>query len=153
MGLHRWNMVLWSQSATSIGRPDRPRLTRAGRIRRRIRLGFLLAVVALLPVARAVQPRWRPLLAGTVLTVAGFLLRSGPGSIALLPGLMLLITAPLLPGVPAGDRGRQGELKRELATYSTPAQRRDLEAMLDRYPDRVTTELRTILAGQEPRHW
>jgi hypothetical protein len=153
MGLHRRNMVLWSQSAGLIGRPDRPRLTMVGRIRRRIRLGFLLAILGLMPAARAVRPRWRPLLAGTVLTVTGFILRSGPGSIALLPGLMLLLSAPLLPAEGAEDRVRHGELRRELAAYSTPAQRRDLEAMLDRYPDCTTRELRTILAGQEPRRW
>jgi hypothetical protein len=153
MRLHHRNMVLWSQTAWSIGRLDRPRLTMAGRVRRRIRLGLLLAVVGLMPVARAVRPRWRPLLAGTVLTAAGFILRSGPGSIALLPGLMLLLSAPLLPGLSAEDREQYGELRRELAAYSTPAQRRDLEAMLDRYPDGTTRELRTILAGQQPRRW
>jgi hypothetical protein len=149
--LRRRNMVLWSQAAGSIGRLHRPPLTMAGRIRRRIRLGFLLAILAMTPVARAVRPRWRPLLAGTVLTVTGFILRTGPGSLALLPGLMLLITAPLLPGLPAEDRLRHGELRRELATYSTPSQRRDLEAMLDRYPDGITRELRAILATQSPR--
>jgi hypothetical protein len=153
MTKRRRNMVLWSQAATSIGRLHRPQLTTAGRIRRRIRLGFFLVIVALAPLARAVRPRWRPLLAGTVLTVTGFVLRSGPGSIALLPGLMLLITAPLLPGLPAEDRTRYGELRRELASYSTPSQRRDLEAMLDRYPDGITRELRAILATQGPRRW
>lgn len=40
------------------------------------------------------------------------------------------------------------ELVRELAEYSTPAQRCDLQATLDRYPDYVTYELRDILARQ-----
>ena len=40
------------------------------------------------------------------------------------------------------------ELERELAEYSTPAQRCDLEATLDRYPDCVTYELRDILTRQ-----
>jgi hypothetical protein len=40
------------------------------------------------------------------------------------------------------------ELERELAGYSTPAQRCDLEAILDRYPDGITYELRDILASQ-----
>ena len=40
------------------------------------------------------------------------------------------------------------ELERELAAYSTPAQRCDLEATFDRYPDDVTCELREILARQ-----
>jgi hypothetical protein len=45
-------------------------------------------------------------------------------------------------------RERRSELARELAAYSTPAQRCDLEATLDRYPDDVTYELRDILASQ-----
>jgi hypothetical protein len=40
------------------------------------------------------------------------------------------------------------QLERELAAYSTPAQRYDLEATFDRYPDSVTYELRDILARQ-----
>jgi hypothetical protein len=39
-------------------------------------------------------------------------------------------------------------LERELAGYSTPADRSDLAAILDRYPDDVTGELRDILASQ-----
>jgi hypothetical protein len=38
---------------------------------------------------------------------------------------------------------------RELAAYSTPAQRRDLEATLDRYPDGITDEIREILASKD----
>ncbi|SRR5258708_6892852 len=45
-------------------------------------------------------------------------------------------------------RKRRSELERELAAYSTPAQRCDLEATLDRYPDDITYELREILASQ-----
>lgn len=40
------------------------------------------------------------------------------------------------------------ELERELAQYSTPAQLCDFQAILDRYPDDVTYELREILARQ-----
>jgi hypothetical protein len=43
---------------------------------------------------------------------------------------------------------RCGELERELAAYSTPAQRCDLAATFDRYPDSITLELRDILARQ-----
>jgi hypothetical protein len=120
---------------------------RPKRIRRRIRIGMLLTVVGLLPVARAVRARW-PLLAGVVLTVAGIMLRSSPAGIILLPGLLFLLSFPLLPATPEEDRRRRAKLERELAVYSTPAQRRDLEAILDRYPDRVTHELRDILARQ-----
>jgi hypothetical protein len=45
-------------------------------------------------------------------------------------------------------RRRRRDLVRELAAYSSPAQRCDLEAILDRYPDGVTHELRDILARQ-----
>ena len=43
---------------------------------------------------------------------------------------------------------RRCELERELADYSTPAQRCDLQATLDWYPDCVTYELRDILTRQ-----
>ena len=47
-------------------------------------------------------------------------------------------------------RQRTGRrLERELGEYSTPAQRRDLEAILDRYPDGITCELRDILGRQD----
>jgi hypothetical protein len=45
-------------------------------------------------------------------------------------------------------RKRRNELERELAGYVTAADRCDLEAALDRYPDGVTHELRSILARQ-----
>jgi hypothetical protein len=45
-------------------------------------------------------------------------------------------------------RKRRAELERELAGYASPAERRDLEAALDRSPDGATHELRTILARQ-----
>ena len=49
---------------------------------------------------------------------------------------------------PRANRGRRSRLERELAGYSTPAERADLEAILDRYPDDVTRDLRDILARQ-----
>jgi len=45
-------------------------------------------------------------------------------------------------------RKRHSDLERELAGYATPAERCDLEATLDRYPDGITHELRDILARQ-----
>ena len=142
---HRRHLVVWSQSdgAYQAWRVTRPGRTR--RLRRGIRIATLLTLCSLLPLARAVRARWRPLLAGVVLTVAGLLLRgSSTGSVVLLPGLVLLLSAPLLPGTP----GQRSDLERELAVYSTPAQRRDLEATLDQYPDNVTSELRDILTRQ-----
>jgi len=145
---HRRNLVVWS---SSVGPADRyaPRLTRrAGtrRIRRFTHLGALLTVIGLIHLARAVRPRWRPLLAGVVLTVAGVTLRGGMWSVVLVPGILFLWSALLIPPGPDADQKRRSEVERELAGYSTPAQRRDLEAILDRYPDGVTLELRDILA-------
>jgi len=148
MMLRRRNLVMWSQSARSAGRPGAPPPTRAKPTRRWIRIGLLLAIIGLMAVARAVWSRWPPLLAGAVLTAAGFILRSGPGGLVLLPGLMFLMGAPLIPGGSKADRIRRADLERELAAYSTPAQRRDLEATFDQYPDDVTRELRDILARQ-----
>jgi hypothetical protein len=145
----RRNLVVWSQSRGTyrVSRVTRPARTR--RIRKWIRIGMLLTVLHLLPLARAVRGRWRPLLAGTALTAAGVILRGRTvGSVVLLPGLLLLLSAPLIPGPPETDRMQRSELERELATYTTSAQRFDLEATLDRYPDDVTHELRDILARQ-----
>jgi hypothetical protein len=124
------------------------RLTRTARIRRRIRIAARLVVVGSIRLARAVRPRWRPLLAGGVLTAVGVMLRHGPGGMVLLPGLMCLLSAPLVEVGSQDERTRRSKLERELAAYSTPAQRRDLEATLDRYPDSETYELRDILARQ-----
>ena len=140
----RRTLVLWSPS---VGQADRygarrlPGLARTRRIGRCFRTAALLTVIA-------VRPRWRPLLAGGVLTVAGVMLRSSAWGAVLLAGLWFLVYALLIPARADADRKRRSELERELASYSTPAQRRDLEATLDRYPDGVTYELREILASQ-----
>ena len=147
MGLRprRRTLVVWSQSHDQYRSSPVARRARPRRIRRWIRLGTLLPLLGLLMVARAVRPQWKPLLAGTMLTVAGLIMRgSGAGGVLLLPGLLLLMFTPLLPGAPSAERT---ELERELAGYWTNAQRYDLEAMLDRYPDDVTREVREILSG------
>jgi hypothetical protein len=136
----RRNLVLWSQTARSPGRYRAAPVTRGKRIRR----GGRLILIGLLALGRGVLARWQLILAGAVLTVAGGILGGGPGSPFLLPGLMLLLSAPLLPG---RSRAR-AKLQRELAAYSTPAERRDLEATLDHYPGDTTHELREILASQ-----
>jgi 4-amino-4-deoxy-L-arabinose transferase-like glycosyltransferase len=92
--------------------------------------------------------RWWPVLSGVVLTVAGIVLRDGAVGVVLLPGLVLVLSAPLIPPSPKTERVRRALLEREMAAYSTPAQRRDFETTLNRYPDRVTCEFRDILARQ-----
>jgi hypothetical protein len=45
-------------------------------------------------------------------------------------------------------RERRRRLARDLAGYRTPAERGELEAICDRYPDGTTWELRQLLAQQ-----
>jgi hypothetical protein len=144
----RRSLAVWHASAGPADRYGVTGLRRPSRstgIRRCVRTGALLTVVGLVHLARAVRSRWRPLLAGTVLTVVGVTLRSGPWGVVLLPGLLFLAAALLIPAGPEAD-WRRSELERELAGDLTPAHRRDLEATLDRYPDSVTYDLRRILA-------
>lgn len=147
----RRNVVVWSSSASLNGRHRItmfPRLVRAGRMRRLAHTGGLLTLIGLTRLGRALRPRWRPVLAGGVFIVAGILLRNGPGGLLFLPGFLFFYYALLIEGGSAEDRKRRCELQRELAGYSTPAQRCDLEATLDRYPDSDTYVLRDILARQ-----
>jgi len=146
---HRRNLVVWSSYAgpDSFGLPWFTRAARTRRIRRCLRTGVLLTVIGLMRLARAVLADWR-LMAGGVLTVVGVMLRSGPVSVVMIPGLLLLAVALLAPASPKPARTRRAELERELGAYSTPAERRDLEATLDLYPDGATYELRDILARQ-----
>ena len=65
-------------------------------------------------------PRGRFVLAGELLTVAGIVLRSQPAGMVILPGLLLIFSAPLIPAVPGADRKRNFELTRELAAGPTP---------------------------------
>ncbi len=141
----RRNLVVLSQSAPPPARYSGLRLTRTSRIPGWIRIGMLLTVMGLVGLARGVRARWRPLLPGIVLTAAGAIMRSGTGGVFLLPGMLLLLYALLIPASPEEDRLR---LEHELGEYSTPAQRHDLEAILDRYPDGITCELRDILGRQ-----
>jgi hypothetical protein len=140
---HRRNLVVFSSPVDPADRYalqyERPADT--GRIRRFIRISMLLTVIA-------VRPRWRPLLAGTVLTVLGIIERQSTGGIFIIPGFLFLWHALLIPGDTDADRERRAQLKQELAAFSTPAQRCDLEETLNRYPDDITYEMRNILASQ-----
>ncbi len=130
---HRRNLVLWSQSASSIGRDGALPFTRARRIRRWIRVGALLTVVGLMPLARAGRARWRLLLAGGLLTTAGVMLRGGLGGVILL----FLVSASFVPARPKADRMRRADLERELGVYSHPAQRRLAIQAMDLHYHRI----------------
>jgi len=147
----RRNLVIWSPSACRAERGRGLWFTRPARsrpIRRRMRTIALVAALGAIRLGGAARPRWRPLLAGTLLTVAGVVLRDGAAGIVMIPGMLFLLSALLTPADPVAAGPRRRELERELAAYSTPDQRCDLEATLDRYPDSVTGELREILARQ-----
>jgi hypothetical protein len=135
----RRNLVVWSSARPPVS--TRPR--RVSRARRLTRTITVLTLIGLLWVARVVRPRWQPLLTGVACTVAGVILRSTGWSPVLLVGFMLLAYSVFMPALPDENHKR---LERELASYSTTAQRHDFEATLAQYPDAATDELRDILA-------
>ena len=120
---HRRNLVVWSPSVGSADRYGAPRPVRTRRIHRRIRTGALLMMIGLMRLARAVRPWWRPLLAGGVLTVVGVVAAVVWGMV-LLPGLLFLLSAALIPATPKTDGARRAEVEHELGVFSHPAQRR-----------------------------
>jgi hypothetical protein len=148
----RRNVVVWNSSRGPGGRHSltafhrRPASTRP--LRRLLRISALLTVIGLIRAAGALRVRWKPVLAGAALTATGVVLRDGAGALAFLAGFLFLYAALVMPVSPAADRERLVALERELADYSTPAERRDLEAILDRYSDGDTSELRHILTRQ-----
>jgi hypothetical protein len=140
---HRRRLVVFNSPANPAGghgASQDQRVARTGPIRRFIRIGMLLTVIT-------VRPRWQPLLAGVVLTVLGVIDRQGPGSVLIIPGLLSFWRALMIAGDTDADRERRSQLKRELAAYSTPAQRCELVAALNRYPDGLTHEIRDLLAS------
>jgi hypothetical protein len=116
---HRRNLVVWSQSARSVGRSGARPFTGTRRIRRWIRIGVLLTVVGLRPLARAGRVRWWLLLAVGVLTVVGVMLHAFVGVV-----LLFLVSAPFVAARPRADRIRRSELEPDLGVYSHPAQLR-----------------------------
>jgi hypothetical protein len=145
----RRSLVVWNSfpdPAGSRGAGNFPPPVRSRRLYRRLRHGALLTVIGVIRLSCVAWARW--LIAGVVLTVVGVVWRGDPGGVVLLPGLLCLAAALLTPSGPKeAARLRRCALARELAAYSTPAQRHDLEAILDRYPDGATHELRDILAS------
>jgi hypothetical protein len=123
---YRRNLVVWSPSVGSADRYGAPRLARLARTRRIhwwIRTGALLMIIGLIRLARVVRPRWRPLLAGGVLTGFGVVAAAVWG-LVLLPGLLFLVSAALIPARPKTDRTRRAEIEHELGVFSHPAQLR-----------------------------
>jgi hypothetical protein len=145
----RRNRVVWRSAEPAIlSVPPRPLHPTWSGVRRALRTALLLTLLGLVRLAG--NPRWRAAVIGAGLIIPGVLARNLVGHVILLPGLMALFYAPFLPGEPHEARVRQAQLRRELGAYSTPAHRRDLEAILDRYSDGETGELRAILATQPP---
>jgi hypothetical protein len=103
----RRNLIVLSTRAVSPPAPRRP--VRPSR-RRRFRLartGLLLAVIGAAWLARSACSHWRVSLAlgGMALEIAGHSVLAGPArGTADLLGLVLVLTAVLKSGSPAGDR-------------------------------------------------
>ena len=147
----RRNLVVWSShpgAAAGYGMPRFTQPMRPRRLRPCIRACALLTVIGLLGLARGVRARWRPVLAGVVFTAVGLVLRSGPGGVLLLPGLMFLLTAPLLPANSKADRARCSELAGRLLN-GEPAARswRDLRPVPRRDHPRATRHPRPANRG------
>ena len=123
---HRRSLVVWSPSIGSADRYGTPRFTRLARTRRIhrwIHTGALLMIIGVMRLARAARPRWRPLLAGGVLT--GFGVVAGVvWGLVLLPGLLFLVSAALVPARPKTRRAQRAEVEHELGVFSHPAQLR-----------------------------
>jgi hypothetical protein len=80
-------------------------------------------IIGVMRLARAVRPRWRPLLVGGALTGVGVVAAVVWG-LVLLPGLLFLVSAALIPARPKTDRARRAEVEHELGVFSHPAQLR-----------------------------
>jgi hypothetical protein len=147
----RRTVVVWRSSRGPAGRYSLTALPRPAsnrRLRRLLRTSGLLTAVGLIRLGHALRLRWLPLLAGGALTATGIVLNDGAGALAFLVGFLFLFAALVMHVSAPADRGRGLALERELADYSTPAERRDLEAIFDRYSDGDTSELRDILTRQ-----
>jgi hypothetical protein len=108
----RRTLVLWSSSAVPATRSwgsrggGRMRPRRGGQVRWWLRTGTLLAVVGALRLTRTARARWEPvcLVAGTLLTVLGFML---PAVAVFYAGLLTLV-ATLVKGI--AKKGRDAGL-------------------------------------------
>jgi hypothetical protein len=121
-----WRSLMTSRlSVDPVGRYEPPRFTRLActtRIRRCVRTSALLMVIGLMGFARGVRSRWRPLLAVTLLTVFGLMLRNSVWSLILAAGLLFFVYPLLIPANSGADRKRRYEIERELPVYSIPVE-------------------------------
>ena len=121
----RRSLVTGKLPVEPVGRYRAPgfvRLARPRRIRRFVRTGALLMLIGLMRLARDVRSRWRPLLAGAVLTVIGVMLRNSAWGLILAAGLLFFVYPMLIAASSDADRKRRYELERELPIYSIPVE-------------------------------
>jgi hypothetical protein len=121
----RRNLVTGKLSVEPVGRYEAlglSRLSRTRRIRKCARTGALLTVIGLMRLAHGMRYRWRPLLAGAVLTVIGVMLRNSDWGLILAAGLSFFVYPVLIPASSDADRKRRYELERELPVYSIPVE-------------------------------
>ncbi|HEY1915331.1 MAG TPA: hypothetical protein VGH27_07110 [Streptosporangiaceae bacterium] len=146
---HRQRRVVWSSSAPADSRRalKLAQHTRIARRRRYLRLSGWLAVIGLRRVGRGVRLRGRSLFTGAAFATIALGLHDGVWGVVAVAGLLVLMYALFSPASPEPDPPPDPKLTQELAGYSTTAQRDDLEATLDRYPDHVTHNLRDILSA------
>ena len=103
----RRNLIVLSTRAVSPSGPRRPARPARRRRFRLARTGFLLAVIGAARLARSARSHWRISLAlcGLLLEITGHSVFAGPArGAADLLGLVLVLTAVLKSGSPAGDR-------------------------------------------------
>ena len=137
---HRRNLVVWSPSVGSADRYGATRFTRLARTRRIhrwIHTGALLMIIGLMRLARAARPRWRPLLAGGVLTGFGVVAAVVWG-LVLLPGLLFFLSAALVPARPKTRSAQRAEIEHELGVFSHPAQLRRISQAVALYDKQLS---------------
>ncbi len=101
--MRRRDLVVWSSSGRYDGPAHTPRV-QTRRFRGALRTGALLAVIGLIRLACLARARWRLAfgLSGTVLAAVGVMLSSAA---ALVPGIVVLLVALLLPPDPSTRLG------------------------------------------------